>query len=74
MKRIKLYMAILNHGWIRGEVVTDLLPKLKATKGVKGGFAIGGSSSTAKGPTDQYFRLKPDSAKFLMVSEFLLVP
>jgi len=30
----KLYLAILNHGWIRTEIVTDLLPKLKATEGV----------------------------------------
>jgi len=35
MRKQKLYMAILNHGWIRAEIVTDLLPKIKATKGVK---------------------------------------
>jgi len=34
MKKIKLYVAILNHGWFRTEITTDVFPKLKATKGV----------------------------------------
>ncbi|MCK4750168.1 MAG: tail fiber domain-containing protein, partial [Bacteroidales bacterium] len=41
----------------------------EATKGVKGGFAVGGYSRDTKGPTDHYFMLKPDSAKFLLVSD-----
>jgi len=35
MKRIKVYLAILNHGWFRTEITTDLLPKIKALKGVR---------------------------------------
>ena len=34
MKKIKLYMAILNHGWIRSEIFMDLLPKIKNMKNV----------------------------------------
>jgi len=32
---IKLYVAILNHGWVRSEFVTDVLPKLWHTEGVE---------------------------------------
>jgi len=32
-------------------------------KGVKGGFAVGGYSKTAKGPTQEYLRITPDSTR-----------
>ena len=35
MKRIGLYVAILNHGWFRTEITSDLLPKMKKTAGVR---------------------------------------
>jgi hypothetical protein len=31
----KLYVAVLNKGWVRSELITDVLPKLYATEGIQ---------------------------------------